>query len=414
MSAIHYLNLATTDSALRQSVTLAAERFGFPVGVVNVLDAGTRHTIASVGAPLGSVPRSSTLCDEVVRGGRPVVHGDVTVPPASAPRARAYVAVPLTGREGLVIGTLCLLDTRPRSFSAEQMVQLVAIAAVVQDQLEMLRCRGPRPPGSVADAAELAAAVDTGQVVPFYQPVVDLATGQVSAVEALARWRHPVRGVVAPADFIPLAEDTEIVIDLDLAVLRHAVVDFARWQPQHPSLQLNVNLSGRHFDHPDCVERITAAITTSGVAPGAVNLEVTETTAMAAHSEDRGFLAELRERGFQILLDDFGTGFSSVKQMLRLPVDGIKLDQAVTAAVGTRVGDAVVRALVGLAADLDLSTVIEGVETPAQAARVQELGCTQAQGYLWTPPVPAAEIAGLLPSQHRGTSAWSPPKMTTG
>jgi len=188
-----------------------------------------------------------------------------------------------------------------------------------------------------------------------------------------------------------LAEDTEIVIDLDLAVLRHAVVDFARWQPQHPSLQLNVNLSGLHFDHPDCVERITAAITTSGVAPGAVNLEVTETTAMAAHSEDRGFLAELRERGFQILLDDFGTGFSSVKQMLRLPVDGIKLDRAVTAAVGTRVGDAVVRALVGLAADLDLSTVIEGVETPAQAARVQELGCTQAQGYLWTPPVPAAE-----------------------
>lgn len=226
---------------------------------------------------------------------------------------------------------------------------------------------------------------------------IDLRTGEVSALEALARWRHPRRGVLAPAEFIPLAEDTEIIIDLDLAVLRQAVVDFTRWHRQHRSLRLHVNLSSRHFDHPDCVERITAAVTDAGVSPAAVNLEVTETAALAAHPHDRSFLAELREEGFQIVLDDFGTGYSMLKHVLRLPIDGVKFGGAVAKALGTRPGDALVRALVSLAADLDLHTIIEGVRTPEHAAHVQALGCTHAQGYLWAPPLPATQIGELLP-----------------
>lgn len=400
VSARHYVDMATAGSALQQSVALAAGRFGFLMALVNVLDAGSRHTIAAVGAPLGTVARPGTLCDEVVRSGVPVVRRDITVPPLAAPGIRAYVGVPLTGREGLVIGTLCLSDTRPRTFSAEQMVQLVAIGAVVQDQLELVRRRGPWPAGSVADATELAAAIESRQVVPYYQPVVDLRTGRVDAVEALARWRHPVRGMLAPAEFIPLAEDTDIILDLDLAVLRQAVADFARWRPHHPWLALNVNLSARHFDYSDCVERITGAITGMGMSPSAVNLEVTETAAMAANPSDRNFLADLRERGFRILLDDFGTGFSMMEHVLRLPIDGLKLGSTVTAALGTQVGDALVRAFVSLAADLNLSTVIEGIETPEQAARAPELGGTHAQGYLWARPLPATDVTGLLSTQH--------------
>jgi len=400
VSAGHYLDTAITYSAVEQSAALAAQMFGFPIALVNVLDAGTRHTIASVGAALGSAPRASTLCDETVRNGVPVVRGEVHTPPASAPHIRAYVAVPLTGREGLVIGTLCLLDTRPHRFSAEQMVQLLRIGAVVQDQLEMLRRRGPHPPGSIAEATELAAAVEAGQIVPFYQPIIDLRTGAVSALEALARWKHPVRGVLAPTEFIPLAEDTEIIIDLDLAVLAQVVVDFAQCQQRHRSLRLNVNLSSRHFDHPDCVGRITAAVTDAGVSPDAVNLEVTETAALAAHPHERSFLTELHEEGFQIVLDDFGTGFSVLEHVLKLPIDGIKLDGALVAALGTRTGDALVRTLVNFAADLDLSTVLEGVQTPEHAAHARRLGCTHAQGYLWAPPLPSADITDLLPAQH--------------
>jgi len=112
-----------------------------------------------------------SLCDHTVRNGVPVVHSEVTTPPAYSPHLQAYVGVPLTGREGIVVGTLCLLDTRPRHFSAERMVQLVAIAAVVEDQLEMLRRRGPHPVGSTTNVTELTAAVDADQIVPYYQPI---------------------------------------------------------------------------------------------------------------------------------------------------------------------------------------------------------------------------------------------------
>jgi len=409
LSAGHYVKVVTADSALQESVTLIAANFGFPAVVVNIVDADTRHTIAAVGAPLGTAPRVSTLCDHTVRNGVPVVHSEVTTPPASSPHLQAYVGVPLTGREGIVVGTLCLLDTRPRHFSAERMVQLVAIAAVVEDQLEMLRRRGPHPVGSTTNVTELTAAVDADQIVPYYQPIVDLRTGQIMGVEALARWHHPVRGVLPPATFIPLAEDTEIIIDLDLAILSQAAVDFVGWQRQYPRLRLNTNLSSRHFEHHDCVDRITGAVTTAGLAPEVVNVEVTETAEIATASHDaHRFLDTLRARGFRIVLDDFGTEYSAMKHLLCLPVDGLKTDHSFTAALGTPVGDALIRGVVGFAAELDLTLVIEGVETQHQATRAHHLGATLAQGYLWAPPLPATQLAELL-----NTTFMTPPYPTT-
>lgn len=397
LSAGHYVRVVTADSALYETVTLLAERFGFPIVLVNIVDADTRHTIAAVGAPLGTAPRLSTLCDHTVRNGVPVVHSELAAPPASSPHLQAYVGVPLTGREGIVVGTLCLLDTRPRHFSAEQMVHLVAVAAVVEDQLEMLRRRGPNPAGSTTDATELAAAVDTGQIVPYYQPIVDLHTGQITGVEALARWHHPVRGALLPATFIPLAEDTEIIIDLDMAILSQAAADFVGWQRRYPRLRLNVNLSSRHFAYPDCVDSITGAVTAAGLAPEMVNVEVTETFEIATQSHDGPrFLEGLRARGFRIVLDDFGTGNSALEHLLGLPVDGLKIDHSFTAALSTPVADALIRGVVGFAAELDLTLVIEGVETEHQAVHAHQLGATVAQGYLWSPPLPATQLAELL------------------
>ena len=192
-------------------MALAAERFGFAVGAVNILDADTQHTVAAVGAPLDTVARAGTMCDEVVRSGRPAVMGHIKHGFAFAPSARAYVGVPITGREGVVVGTLCLFDTRPHRVTPEQMTGLVAMAAVVEDQLEMRRRRGRGPVSTGTAASTLAGAVDRREIVPFYQPLVDLGTGRVAGSEALARWDHPDRGLLAPADFIPLAEDSDII-----------------------------------------------------------------------------------------------------------------------------------------------------------------------------------------------------------
>ncbi|MET3803792.1 EAL domain-containing protein (putative c-di-GMP-specific phosphodiesterase class I) [Nakamurella sp. UYEF19] len=399
-SAHHYIDRPFGGTALQESVQLTAKLFHFPMAQINLMDADLEYTIAAVGTGVGPMPRADSLCHQVVRDGKTLVLADIEHIPASARELdiQAYIGVPIVGREGLVVGTLCLLDTVPRPFSPQQILDLEAVAAVVRDQLELMRRLGPVPTGTAADSAALAGAVELGQIVPFYQPVVDLRSGEVRSIEALARWHHPDRGILMPAAFIPLAEDSDIIIDLDLAVIRQATIDLARWQRRTPDLRLNVNLSARHFDHLDCVSRLTGVVTSAGVSPESVNFEVTETAALAAHPGDRSFLGELRGRGFRIVLDDFGTGFSSMEQVMRLPIDGIKLDRSVTAALGSRVGDAVVRALLGLAGDLGFDTVIEGVETAEQAARARRSGCTHGQGFLFAAPLPANDVLDHLRS----------------
>ncbi|WP_127783064.1 EAL domain-containing protein [Rhodococcus sp. X156] len=419
-ASLRYLETAPHDPDLHQLVTLVAARFAFPVALLTVLDARrgptiavasvdvvhvdseTRHTIASVGAQLGSAPGWTALTDEVARTARPLVAGHLVDTGTGVPGMRAYVAAPLWDSTGTVVGTLCLVDTRPRTVTGQQLDELVSMAAVVQRQLERLRTSTRLgPSGVLTDAHELANAVVRGQVVPYYQPVVELSTGEAQAVETLARWVHPTRGVLVPGHFLGLAEDTELVIDLDLAVLGRAAVELAQWRGGYPGLRLSANISAKHFNHPDCVSRLTAAVASVGVPPSAVTLEMTEPALMAAHVGGTSYFAALHEQGFRVLLDAFGGGVGERSQLrsedvLRLPVDGIKIDRAVCSQLGTRVGDAVVRGLVDLARGQDLHVVISGLETTEQAELAQQLGCTHGQGYLWAPPVPAADFAGLL------------------
>ncbi len=403
LSASHYLDFTAANATLHHTVALAVERLGFAVGLVNILDADTQHTVAAVGAPLDSVARAGTICDGVVRGGRPVAVGRIERRSASVPGARAYVGVPITGREGVVVGTLCLLDSRPHVVSHEQVTALTHLAGVVEDQLEMLRRRGRGPVSTGTAASTLADAVDRREIVPFYQPLVDLGTGRVAGLEALARWAHPERGLLAPADFIPLAEDTDIILELDRLIIGRAFDDVVPWLDSYPDLGVSVNLSSRHFERRDGVEYIRVLADAAAINPSSVAIEVTETVILAADPGDRSQVIDLRDAGFRIVLDDFGTGFSTFEHVLRLPIDGLKLDRAVTQQLGTRAGDAVTRALVGLARDLELALVIEGVETRVEADIAQRLGCGQAQGYLWSVPVPASEVPAIL-----GVNHWHP------
>ena len=396
LSAQHYLGGTTIQSALVNAVRLIARHFDVPMVQVNVLDADQQMTIAAVGTPLGTRARADSLCDHVLRRGRITTLAQIDERPASAAHVNAYIGVPLTGREGLVVGTLCLLDTVPRQFGEELLSDLHDAAAVVQSQLELMRRLRSAARASAVEAAEILAAVEIGQIVPFYQPIVDLETGSVRAVEALARWIHPDRGLVAPDQFIPLAEDSEIIIDLDLSVLRQSAVQVSRWRTRHPALRLNVNLSARHVDHPDCLRRLRETVESAGLEPKAVTFELTETAAVSAPPTDRDFLLSLRNSGFQVVLDDFGSGFASIDQVLRLPIDGIKLNRSLTAAMGTRLGDAVIRHLVALATDLELDTVVEGIETDEQRRRARQFGARLGQGHVWAAALPATDMTAHL------------------
>ncbi|SDO62386.1 EAL domain, c-di-GMP-specific phosphodiesterase class I (or its enzymatically inactive variant) [Nakamurella panacisegetis] len=400
-SARHYIDKTTHSVALDESVRLIGNWFQFPMVQVNVLDMRNQHTIAAVGTPLGITPRSQSLCDPVVRGGVPATLGQIERAPGVFPQIQSYIGVPIVGREGIVVATLCLLDTVPRLFTARQIGELQTLALMVRDQLELLRRLEPTPAGTPALTAALTAAVEAGEIIPVFQPVVGLVDGTVQGLEALARWQHPTRGLLTPEAFVPLAEDSEVIIDLDLAVLQQAAAHVAGWTRRRPYLRLNANLSARHFDHPDCVDRLTDSVTDAGLSPTQVTLEVTETAALAAHPADRSFLHELRARGFRVALDDFGMGFSSIGQVLRLPIDGIKIDRQVTAASETAVGEAVFRALLGLGADLGLNTVVEGVETSAQADRARKSGAAQGQGYLYAAPLFPVDVPDCLGIIHR-------------
>lgn len=415
LSAQHYVGRGSGATSIGTSVELIAAHFCAPMVQVNVVTADVQVTIAAIGGAVGTRPRADSFCTNVVSQGRVTVLSDIPVLPARLEHIKAYLGVPLTGREGLVIGALCLLDTAPREFGPAEVESLQRMAEVVQDQLELMRRLSSVPHGPTGRAAELNSAVRDGQIVPFYQPIVDLATGDVRAVEALARWQHPTQGLLGPEQFIPLAEDSDIIIDLDLSILRQAAVQLGRWRIRFPKLRLSVNLSPRHFDHSDCVRRLQDSVEVVGMDATTVTLELTETARLAANPEDQELLRALRRLGFQIALDDFGSGFASMEQILRLPVDGIKLDRTLTTAIGSRCGDAVVRHLLELAGDLRLSTVVEGIEHDHQADQVRRDGGTFGQGHLWSPAIPAADMTTYL-GRHRPLllGAPQPPVLLAG
>ncbi len=396
-SAKHYRDLLASSSAIRTTLALAAESADFPVAMLNILDDIEQYTLVALGTHARtSLPREGTICDGVVRTGTPRVipdldadgHGELLSLRRSG--MRAYVGVPLTGREGLIVGTMCLLDVQPHALDEAALARLMQFARVIEEQLDLLRRLGPSRHG--ASVSELAVAIDEGQIVPWFQPVVDLRTERVVALEALARWEHPTRGLLQPADFIPLAEDSELIIDLDLAILRAAARSLGSWRLTDPEAAITVNISGRHFEHPECIDRLHQAVLAAEVPPEAVVLELTETSAFAASEGNIAYLARLRQLGFRVLLDDFGAGCSTLEHLVYLPCDGVKIDRATTKALRTPSGDAVVRAVAGLDGELGKPVVIEGVEWAEQAAWACTLGCTHGQGYLWSAPVRAEAL----------------------
>jgi EAL domain-containing protein (putative c-di-GMP-specific phosphodiesterase class I) len=254
---------------------------------------------------------------------------------------------------------------------------------------------GSEPPSAEVSEAELARAVAAGEIVPWYQPIVDLDSGRVIGLEALARWDQPAGEIGGAARFVPVAERTDLIIELDHAVMARALADLAGWRVEHPALRVSVNLSGRHLDHDSWVETMWQAVGVAHVPASAVDLELTETARPSNLAASEIMMIRIRALGFRIWFDDFGTGWFERRDAARLPLDGLKIDRSFTDRLGS-VDDSAIRGLIQLATELGLKTTIEGIKTARQAALARGLGCDYGQGFLFSPPVPALEVPELL------------------
>ncbi len=239
-----------------------------------------------------------------------------------------------------------------------------------------------------------------GRLWVAYQPYYRLPGRRVAGVEALVRWEHPVLGNVPPGDFIPVAEESGLVIPLGARVLRAACEQVARWQRDtgHDGLRLTVNVSARQMGTPDFVDTVQEILLDTGLHPDSLGLEITEGLLLEETPATALTIELLQALGVRLLLDDFGTGYSSLRYLQRYPLDGLKVDRAFVMGLG-EAGDgdgAIVEAIVGMARALGMGVIPEGVETEGQLARLSAIGCDHAQGFLLSRPLPAEAIEDLL------------------
>jgi predicted signal transduction protein with EAL and GGDEF domain len=252
---------------------------------------------------------------------------------------------------------------------------------------------------------DLRNALINGEFQLWYQPVVKIATGQVEGLEALLRWKHPTRGMVSPGEFISVAEETGLIIQLGEWVIRQACEEAARWPS---NIRIAVNLSPVQFSSPNLVNVVVQALATTGIAASRLEFEITEAMLLDNNQSNLAALAQLRSLGVQIVMDDFGTGYSSLNYLRSFHFDKIKIDGSFVRdlSTGNELSLAIVQTVARLASVLNVPTTAEGVETDEQLALVTAAGCTHFQGNLFSPPRPVSEMHDFVkPRQTKSHAA---------
>jgi diguanylate cyclase (GGDEF)-like protein len=247
---------------------------------------------------------------------------------------------------------------------------------------------------------DLRRAIDREELRVYYQPIVSLDSGQLAGFEALIRWQHPARGFINPADFIPLAEDTGLIVPLGLWILRKACQQLSQWQWQSPgnrSLFMSVNLSGKQVAQPGLVNQISDILEETHVEARHLKLEITESAVMDNAEMAVQLLNRLKALGVQLSIDDFGTGYSSLGYLHRFPVNTLKIDRSFVGRIGEAAENIeIVRTIVSLADNMGMEVVAEGVETLSQLAQLRKLNCQYGQGYLFSRPVDADSVSAWI------------------
>jgi diguanylate cyclase (GGDEF)-like protein len=263
---------------------------------------------------------------------------------------------------------------------------------------------GTRGKGCLTMETALYHALEKEQFVLHYQPQFDLFSGRIVGAEALIRWRHPELGMVPPAEFVHLLEETGLIVAVGEWVLRTACAQNRRWQDAGlPPIRVAVNLSAMQFRQPGLAGVVGDALKETGLNPGCLELEITENIAMHAEEMVIAILDELRAMGIQIAIDDFGTGYSSLSYLKRFPIDKLKIDRSfVRDCKGCINDDGIVMAIIGMGRSLKLKVIAEGVETQMQADFLKLNGCDEVQGYFYGEPMEASELARLLERDAQG------------
>jgi predicted signal transduction protein with EAL and GGDEF domain len=244
---------------------------------------------------------------------------------------------------------------------------------------------------------DLGEALDNNQLFLVYQPIFDLSTELPTGVEALLRWRHPTRGIVAPDVFIPIAEANGSIVTIGRWVLQQACRQAARWHARGHALAISVNVSGRQLDHDELIDDVQDALGATGLDASALTIEITETALMKDPKAAAGRLTRLKALGVRVAIDDFGTGYSSLSYLRQFAVDAIKIDRSFINTIATsKESTALIHTLVQLGKTLGLQTLGEGIEHPAQLQHLQAEECDQGQGFLYARPMDLDEIDQFL------------------
>jgi len=247
----------------------------------------------------------------------------------------------------------------------------------------------------------LTIALKEKQFLLHYQPIISLANGDLIGFEALLRWKHPTKGFISPAKFIPVAEDSGLIIPMTNWILTEACLQIAKWQKIRDNLTISINLSGKHFAMESLPSEVANIINKTGAKPESVRLEVTETSAMENPNQSLKSLTELKKLGVKLSIDDFGTGYSSLSQLYRFPFDAIKIDRSFVSAIDeAEEAPEILKAIILLGQSLGMKLTAEGIETIKQLKCLQELGCDYAQGYLIAKPMPKEQAEELV------TTSW--------
>jgi diguanylate cyclase (GGDEF)-like protein/PAS domain S-box-containing protein len=249
---------------------------------------------------------------------------------------------------------------------------------------------------------ELRRAVEREEFLVYYQPIMHVNGEQPSGFEALIRWQHPLRGLVPPSEFIPIAEETGLIVPMSWLVLREACMQMQRWLKRFPAsrnLTISVNITGKHFTRPDFLDNLQQILQETGLAPHRLKLEVTESVLMENTEAATTALNQLKSLGIQLYMDDFGTGYSSLSYLHRFPIDALKIDRCFINNLNTNESNqGIVRTIINLAQSLDLEVVAEGIETPEQLAHLKQLNCHYGQGYFFSRPMNSEAASTWLAS----------------
>jgi EAL domain-containing protein (putative c-di-GMP-specific phosphodiesterase class I) len=325
--------------------------------------------------------------------------------------------VSLQGRQITVGASIGVAHARPED-SVEELLRNADVA-MYRAKASGKGCHAVFEAGMYADrlermelATDLRHAADRGELRVLYQPIVELTSGAITGVEALVRWHRPGHGETQPATFIPLAEETGLIVPIGRWVLAEACRQGRRWQLAAPrgssGPTMSVNVSARQLYDPNFARDVAAVLAETGLSPDRLILEITESVLVSNTSaEDR--LHELKALGVRLAIDDFGTGYSNLSYLHRFPLDIIKIDRSFVAKVANTGESVLASIIVNLATNLNLQTVAEGIEYPEQRAQLIALGCMSGQGFLFARPVDADRVSGLLQNGHARPIETAPP-----